>query len=139
GNIIAGTANTFAQIIAGRLIAGIGGAGLFSLSVIIITHLTHERQRASYMNIVNVVFIVSDALGPVIGGVLSRSGNWRWNFLLNAPFGPVITLVLWWSLRLPRNHSVIHSFRDVLTKVDIVGMILLVASLSFLVVTLNSA
>ncbi|ESK88282.1 drug resistance subfamily [Moniliophthora roreri MCA 2997] len=89
GNIIAGTANTLAQIITGRLIAGIGGAGLLSLSIIVISQLTHERQRASYMNIINVVFIISDALGPVLGGVFSRSGNWRWIFLLNAPFGPV--------------------------------------------------
>ncbi|EEB97275.1 hypothetical protein MPER_03448, partial [Moniliophthora perniciosa FA553] len=123
GNIIAGIATALAQIITGRLIAGIGGAGLMSLSIVVICQLIHERQRASYMNIINVVFIISDALGPVLGGVFSRSGNWRWIFLLNAPFGPVN----------------IRTFRDVVTKVDIVGMFLLVASLSFLIVTLNSA
>ncbi|ESK88241.1 mfs drug [Moniliophthora roreri MCA 2997] len=138
GNIIAGTANTLAQIIAGRLIAGIGGAGLLTLSCIVISQLTHERQRASYMNLINIVFIVSDSLGPVLGGVLGKSGNWRWIFLLNAPFGPVITVVLWRALNLARTRSDIRSFRDVITKVDIMGMCLLVACLSFLIVTLNT-
>ncbi|KAK7031296.1 hypothetical protein VNI00_013551 [Paramarasmius palmivorus] len=88
GNVIAGTANNLAQIIAGRLIAGIGGAGMMTLSCIVITQLTHERQRASYMNIINIVFIISDSLGPILGGSLANSGHWRWIFLLNAPFGP---------------------------------------------------
>ncbi|KAK7031292.1 hypothetical protein VNI00_013546 [Paramarasmius palmivorus] len=87
GNIIAGTAKSLAQIIAGRLIAGIGGAGLLTLSCIVIT----------------------------------------------------LTIVLWFSLRLPRAESHIRSLRDVITKVDIVGMLLLVASLGFFIVSLNSA
>lgn len=95
GNIIAGTANTLNQIVAGRLIAGVGGAGLISLSCILISRepsfvsfvavtdiltaeLTHERQRSSYMNLVNLVFLLGDSLGPTIGGAFANSGNWRW-------------------------------------------------------------
>ncbi|KAL0060327.1 hypothetical protein AAF712_012893 [Marasmius tenuissimus] len=125
GNIVAGTAKGLGQIIAGRLIAGLGGAGLLTLSCIVITQLTHERQRASYMNLINVVFIFADSLGPIVGGALANSGNWRWIFLLNAPFGPVITLILIFALRLPRTPSPIRTFRDVLTKVDLIGMFLL--------------
>ncbi|KAK1218328.1 hypothetical protein PQX77_018999 [Marasmius sp. AFHP31] len=138
GNIVAGTAKGLGQIIAGRLIAGLGGAGLLTLSCIVITQLTHERQRASYMNLINVVFIFADSLGPIVGGALANSGNWRWIFLLNAPFGPVITLILIFALRLPRTPSPIRTFRDVLTKVDLIGMFLLVACLSCLIVALNS-
>ncbi|KAL0575230.1 hypothetical protein V5O48_006746 [Marasmius crinis-equi] len=138
GNIIAGTAKGLGQIIAGRLVAGIGGAGLLTLSCIVITQLTHERQRASYMNLINVVFIFADSLGPIVGGALAHSGNWRWIFLLNAPFGPVITLILIFFLRLPRTPSPIRTFHDVLTKVDLIGMFLLVSCLSFLIVALNS-
>ncbi|KAF9254970.1 MFS general substrate transporter [Marasmius fiardii PR-910] len=138
GNIISGTAKGLGQIIAGRLIAGIGGAGLLTLSCIVITQLTHERQRASYMNLINVVFIFADSLGPIVGGALANSGNWRWLFLLNAPFAPVITIILFFALRLPRTPSPIRSFRDVLTKVDLFGMFLLVSALSFIIIALNS-
>ncbi|KAK7464902.1 hypothetical protein VKT23_006111 [Stygiomarasmius scandens] len=138
GNIIAGTSNTLGQIIVGRLISGLGGAGLLSLACILVSQLTHEKQRASYMNLINVTFIISDSLGPIIGGALAKSGNWRWIFLLNAPFGPVITLILVRYLRIPSTSTQIRSIKDVLTKVDLVGMLMLMACLSFIVVSLNS-
>lgn len=95
GNIIAGTASNLPQLVAGRLIAGVGGAGLLSLITIIISRtpttslmqrieltippeLTHERQRGTYFNLINVVFIVADSTGPIVGGLLATSGNWRW-------------------------------------------------------------
>ncbi|KAJ3813014.1 major facilitator superfamily domain-containing protein, partial [Lentinula edodes] len=126
GNIIAGTSKTLTQIVVGRLISGIGGAGLMSVVCILVSQLTHERQRATYMNLINAVFIISDAVGPILGGALANSGNWRWIFLINAPFSPVSSTM----------H--IRSLRDVLSKVDLLGMITLVSCLSFLVVALNS-
>ncbi|TRM65410.1 major facilitator superfamily domain-containing protein, partial [Schizophyllum amplum] len=78
GNTIAGTSTTLAQLIVGRLISGIGGAGMLSMVCVLVSHLTNERQRASYMNIINFVFIIADSLGPILGGALSSSGNWRW-------------------------------------------------------------
>ncbi|KAE9399714.1 MFS general substrate transporter, partial [Gymnopus androsaceus JB14] len=130
GNVIAGTSKNLTQIIVGRLISGVGGAGLISVVCILVSQLTHERQRAAYMNLVNAVFIISDAVGPLLGAALSNSGHWRWIFLLNAPFyfpSPDISSPM---------H--IHSFRDVLTKVDLLGMFTIVSCLSFLVVALNS-
>ena len=97
GNIIAGTAHTLRQLVAGRLISGVGAAGLLSLVTIIVSRtfiphlppksrihatefaeLTHERQRSQYLNLINAVFIVADSSGPIIGGALAKSGNWRW-------------------------------------------------------------
>lgn len=97
GNIIAGTSQNLVQLVAGRILSGVGGAGIFALSVIIIsrqyhhghdrltvkssypiTELTHERQRGSYLNLISVVFIVSDSVAPFFGAALSKSGHWRW-------------------------------------------------------------
>ncbi|PBK61950.1 MFS general substrate transporter [Armillaria solidipes] len=78
GNIIAGTSRGLLQMIVGRLISGIGGAGLLSLTGIIIAQLTHEKQRGAYMNIFNIVFILSDSIGPIAGGALANAGQWRW-------------------------------------------------------------
>ncbi|KAF5389983.1 hypothetical protein D9757_003741 [Collybiopsis confluens] len=142
GNIIAGTSKTLTQIIVGRLISGIGGAALLSVVCILVSQLTHERQRATYMNLINAVFIISDALGPILGGALAKSGNWRWIFLLNAPFSPFITFLVlrWLQIPTPKVSSTMHirSFRDMLVKVDLLGMFTLVSCLSFLVVALNS-
>ncbi|KAH7878225.1 uncharacterized protein C8R40DRAFT_1028255, partial [Lentinula edodes] len=118
GNIIAGTSKTLTQIVVGRLISGIGGAGLMSVVCILVSQLTHERQRATYMNLINAVFIISDAVGPILGGALANSGNWRWMQVSSTMH--------------------IRSLRDVFFKVDLLGMITLVSCLSFLVVALNS-
>ncbi|KAF9455740.1 major facilitator superfamily domain-containing protein [Collybia nuda] len=89
GNLIAGLSKGLTQLVAGRLISGVGGAGLLSLSSILVSQLTNERQRGAYLNLINLVFTVADAIGPLVGGGFSKSGNWRWIFLFNAPFGPV--------------------------------------------------
>lgn len=94
GNVIAGSARRLPQLVAGRLVSGVGGAGLLSLATIIVSReskpststqrltvlaeLTHEKQRGTYLNLINVVFIVADSLGPLLGSALARSGNWRW-------------------------------------------------------------
>ncbi|KAJ7584655.1 major facilitator superfamily domain-containing protein [Mycena floridula] len=89
GMIITGTSQDLTQLVAGRFIAGAGGAGLLSYPCILISQLTNERQRSSYMNLINVTFIVGDALGPILGGAMARSGNWRWIFLFTPPLGPI--------------------------------------------------
>lgn len=43
GNVIAGTAKRLPQLVAGRLISGVGGAGLLALSTIIVS-----RQSIHY-------------------------------------------------------------------------------------------
>lgn len=37
GNVIAGVSKTLSQLVAGRLISGVGGAGLLSLSMILVS------------------------------------------------------------------------------------------------------
>ncbi|KAJ3875787.1 hypothetical protein F5051DRAFT_304085, partial [Lentinula edodes] len=144
GNIIAGTSKTLTQIVVGRLISGIGGAGLMSVVCILVSQLTHERQRATYMNLINAVFIISDAVGPILGGALANSGNWRWmQVLISSKFGrttyPNLTLQFRFLINAPFSPVMhIRSLRDVLSKVDLLGMITLVSCLSFLVVALNS-
>ncbi|KAF8996775.1 MFS general substrate transporter [Hymenopellis radicata] len=121
GNIIAGTAHSLAQLIAGRLLAGVGGAGLLNLTCIIIALMTNEKQRGAYMNLINVVFIFGDSMGPIVGGALAHAGQWRWIFLFTAPFGPVITLFLYVTLRVPPSPARVRSFRQLVTTVDLLG------------------
>ncbi|KAH8091402.1 major facilitator superfamily domain-containing protein [Cristinia sonorae] len=136
GNIIAGTAHQLPQLVAGRLVSGVGGAGLLSLSIIIVSQLTNEKQRGSYLNLINVVFIVADSLGPILGGALARSGHWRWIFLLNAPIGPVVSLVLILVVHI-KTPSRSLNLRYAAKNLDTLGMFMLITNLTLLIVALN--
>lgn len=138
GNIIAGTARSLSQLVAGRMIAGVGGAGLLSLCTIIVSQLTNERQRSTYLNLINAVFIIADSLGPILGGLLAKSGNWRWIFLLNAPIGPLITAIFIYSVHIPApSHAT--DIRTAIRSLDLFGMGFLVSWLTLLIVALNLA
>lgn len=43
GNIIAGVSKSLTQLVAGRLISGVGGAGLLSLSTILVSRRSNRR------------------------------------------------------------------------------------------------
>ncbi|CAL1697219.1 unnamed protein product [Somion occarium] len=137
GNVIAGAAKTLPQLVAGRLISGVGGAGLLALSTIMVSQLTHERQRGSYLNLINVVFIFADSIGPIIGGIFARSGNWRWIFLFNAPFGPIISLALIFLVHLRHSKSQSLNWRFAMRNLDVMGMMMLITSLTLLIISLN--
>ncbi|KIJ37188.1 hypothetical protein M422DRAFT_33878 [Sphaerobolus stellatus SS14] len=141
GNLIAGLAKNLTQLVAGRLLSGVGGAGILTLAIIVISHLTHEKQRGNYFTLVNIVYTFADAMGPIVGGAFTRTGNWRWIFLFNAPFGPVITVILLKILKLPNPHassSKSRYWRTTLQRLDILGMLMLIATLTFLVIALNT-
>ncbi|KAI0075681.1 MFS general substrate transporter [Panus rudis PR-1116 ss-1] len=139
GNIIAGVAKSLPHLVAGRLISGIGGAGLFSLAIIMVSQLTNERQRGLYLNLINLAFVASDTIGPTIGGILAKSGNWRWIFLINAPIGPAVTLALVFLVHVSRAPQQYLSMRSMIKDLDLdlTGMFMLMSSLSLLIVALN--
>ncbi|KAH8810501.1 major facilitator superfamily domain-containing protein [Flagelloscypha sp. PMI_526] len=136
GSLIAGLSNSMELLVAGRLISGVGAAGILSLVIIIISYLTNETQRGAYFNLINFVFIVADSTGPIIGSALAKVGQWRWLFLIAAPFGPIITYLLWRYVNLPHS-PVYRGFKQTLKQTDVYGMILLVSWLSFVVIILN--
>ncbi|TCD62518.1 hypothetical protein EIP91_006767, partial [Steccherinum ochraceum] len=119
-----------------RLVSGVGGAGLLSLSTIVVSQLTHEKQRGTYLNLINVVFIVADSLGPIVGGALAKSGNWRWIFLLNAPIGPVVSLILIFTVHIKAPSRSVN-LRYAAKNLDTIGMLMLVVNLTLLIVALN--
>ncbi|KAG5642470.1 hypothetical protein DXG03_002748 [Asterophora parasitica] len=153
GNIIAGVSKDLTQLVAGRLMSGVGGAGLLSLATIILSHLTNEKQRGPYLNLINLVFTVADAMGPIVGGGFSKSGNWRWMwvhllarllFSVTAYFHLFpVTVILIIALRTSKSSiSSAASQKGATTlsklaKLDFAGMATLIATLTFLVVALN--
>jgi MFS family permease len=55
GALICAFAKSFAVFIAGRVISGVGGAGVLTLSMILVLQLTSKRRRGLFIGMVNAV------------------------------------------------------------------------------------
>jgi MFS family permease len=76
-----------------RILQGLGGGGLMTLSQALIGETIPPRERGRYQGYLAGVMVTSSAFGPVVGGFLTHYFGWRSVFLVNLPIG-VIALLL---------------------------------------------
>jgi MFS family permease len=77
GSIVCATSPTVPAMLAGRTIQGIGGGGILSVNLIILTDLVPLQQRPKYQAYIQLVFGLGTTFAPIIGGALVRT-DWRW-------------------------------------------------------------
>jgi EmrB/QacA subfamily drug resistance transporter len=71
-----------------RVLQAVGASMLNPVAMSIITNtFTDPRERAQAVGVWGAVFGISMALGPIVGGVLVSSFDWRAIFLINIPVG----------------------------------------------------
>lgn len=84
GSTVCGAAPTMNALIVGRVIAGVGGSGLYIGILQYLTVCTTHIERGAYMSGVGFVWGLGAVLGPVIGGSFAdSSATWRWAFYIN--------------------------------------------------------
>jgi EmrB/QacA subfamily drug resistance transporter len=81
-----------------RVLQGLGGGGLMTISQALIGEAIPPRQRARYQGYLAAVAVTSSAFGPVAGGYLTETFGWQSIFLVNVPIGLVAILLV---MRLP--------------------------------------
>jgi EmrB/QacA subfamily drug resistance transporter len=82
-----------------RVLQGVGAAMIFSTGIAILTSVfpVSERGRALGINVSAVYAGLS--LGPLLGGLLTQHLTWRSVFLINVPFGLLISVLIHWKLK----------------------------------------
>lgn len=86
GSTLCGMSINFAQLLAFRLLQGIGGGALFSLTFTTLAWFFPPRERSKWAGMVGALFGIASAIGPVLGGYLAEHWSWRWTFWINLPF-----------------------------------------------------
>jgi MFS family permease len=126
GSLVCALAPSIIVLIVGRAVQGIGGAGLSSVSVVILGDAAAPKERGRYYAYFSICYTTAGACGPALGGFLAEHLHWSAIFWLNVPLG-LLALAVTTSLlrRLPR-HERPH-------RLDILGALAIVtASVSFM-------
>lgn len=71
GSVLCGAATSSKMLIVGRAIAGVGAAGVFSGSLIILAHSAPLRRRPLYTGLIGGVYGISSVAGPLLGGAFT--------------------------------------------------------------------
>jgi len=98
GSAACGAAQTLPQLVAARVLQGLGGGGLMTLSQALIGELVPPRERIRFQGYFALVFTTASIGGPVIGGLVVSHWSWRWLFFANLPFA---AFAAWRLSRLP--------------------------------------
>jgi EmrB/QacA subfamily drug resistance transporter len=88
-SLLCGIAPNAESLIAFRALQGLGGAGMVTLSLALLTGILPEsKQRIGWM-IWSATGGLALAAGPSLGGVLTEYSSWRWVFMVNVPIAIV--------------------------------------------------
>jgi EmrB/QacA subfamily drug resistance transporter len=88
----AGQAQDSNQLIAGRVLQGIGGALLTPQTMAIITTIFPPDRRGAAFGVWGGVAGIAAITGPTLGGFIVSNWTWRWIFYVNLPIG-IVALV----------------------------------------------
>jgi EmrB/QacA subfamily drug resistance transporter len=92
---LGGAAQTEAWLIAARVLMGIGGALMWPAILGMTYELLPEEKAGLAGGIIIGAAGLGNAIGPLIGGVLTQELSWRWIFFLNVPIAIFAVGVTW--------------------------------------------
>ncbi len=127
---LSGLAPSYDWLLCLRMFQGIGFGMILGSGPALATFFVHEDQRSHALAMYTMVFGAGMALGPAIGGLLVDQWGWQTVFWYRAPLA-AITLAL-----LAAAPESLQAVRQ--PKLDIVGALLLAASLGSLLLILNA-
>jgi EmrB/QacA subfamily drug resistance transporter len=89
---LCGLAQSGNQLIAARVLQGVGGAILTPQTLSIITMIFPPEKRGAAFGVWGAVAGVAAVTGPTLGGFLVSYVDWRWIFYVNVPVGIIALL-----------------------------------------------
>jgi EmrB/QacA subfamily drug resistance transporter len=129
---LGGVAPTETWLIAARVLMGIGGALMWPA----ILGMTYEILPDDKAGLAGGIIIgaagLGNAIGPLLGGVLTQELSWRWIFFLNVPIAIFAVAVTYWLVHVKEPESGDR-------RIDYVGIATLSIGLVSLLIGLDQA
>jgi len=139
GSVICGAAPNMNTLIVGRVLAGIGGSGIYMGGLNFFTHMSLPKERGLYITLIGFFWGIGAVLGPVVGGSFAESSaTWRWAFYINLVIGGAIAPIIIFIT--PSIHpSQGKTIRERIAQFDFVGMPLVAATWALFTVAFSMA
>jgi EmrB/QacA subfamily drug resistance transporter len=102
---LGGAAQSEAWLIAARVLMGIGGALMWPAILGMTYELLPEEKAGLAGGIIIGAAGLGNAIGPLIGGVLTQELSWRWIFFLNVPIAIFAVGVTWFLVHVKEPDS----------------------------------
>ncbi|MCK2219958.1 MFS transporter [Actinomadura sp. ATCC 31491] len=102
GAVLCAFAGSMPQLIAFRVVQGVGGGGLMIGAQATIGELVSPRERGRFLGYFGAAYVVAAVGGPLIGGFVIDRASWRWIFAIYPPLGLLALVLITVTLRLPR-------------------------------------
>ncbi|SPO07535.1 related to putative multidrug transporter Mfs1.1 (major facilitator family protein) [Cephalotrichum gorgonifer] len=126
GSGLCGGANSSNMLIAARAVQGVGAGGINMMVDLIVCDLVPMRDRGKFLGILFGIMGLFTAVGPLVGGALAQSGQWRWAFYLNLPIGAACMVVTFFFLKVKSRTD--GTFAGKMRRIDWGGVTILTLS-----------
>jgi len=127
-SMLCGLAQNLEEMVLFRALQGVAGAFIAPLSQSFMLDTTRPSRHPQILAIWGMGIMIGPILGPILGGWLTETVNWRWVFFVNLPVGVAALAIL--IATLPRRPQRERRF-------DITGFVLLALSLTALQLLLD--
>jgi MFS transporter, DHA2 family, multidrug resistance protein len=89
-SLLCSMASNIIELIAFRMIQGLGSGILVPLTLIILTREAGPRRLGRLMAVMGIPMLLGPMCGPVLGGWLIGAYGWQWIFRINLPLGLIV-------------------------------------------------
>src|SRR6185503_5952183 len=124
GSFMCGLCTGIHELVACRILQGMGGAMMIPVGRITIVRTFARSELIRTMSFIAIPGLVGPMLGPIAGGVIVGWLHWRVIFFINIPIGLIGLYLV---------HRYLPDYREAKrTPLDVVGMILFGSGISLL-------
>jgi MFS family permease len=96
GLLVSATAPAMPVVILGQFLQGVGGGGLYALSLGTVAKTYPDELRPRVLALLATMWILPGLVGPPVGALIASTVGWRWAFV-----SPLPVLVATWALIAP--------------------------------------